>query len=118
VIFIRPSDHALKFSVHRRQSPNDLVGARWRVRWQLRFFGVKIDDLTDLKFILGHREQLLAFDFGGRKGAPDDQRRLSLLERQMSELSDRVNVHPLTRACQYRGAALAAAPRRESLTKL
>jgi hypothetical protein len=34
------------------------------------FLGVKMDTLTDLKFMLGHREQPLAFDFGGRKGAP------------------------------------------------
>jgi len=41
----------------------DLVGSRWRVGRQLRFFGVKIDNLTDLEFMLGHREQPLVFEF-------------------------------------------------------
>jgi hypothetical protein len=81
VTFICTSNHVPKFFVYRWQSPNDLVGSRWRVGHQPRFFRVKIDNLTDLEFVLGHREQPLVFDFGGRKGAPGDQRRPSLPRR-------------------------------------
>ena len=36
---------------------------RWRVGHQSRFFRVKMDNLTDLKLMLGHRWQPLAFNF-------------------------------------------------------
>ena len=54
VIFESAFDRVLKFSVRRRQPPCDLVGTRWRAGSNSRF-GMKIDELTNLKIMVGHR---------------------------------------------------------------